>query len=228
MMYQKVKEVRESRGFTQGEVAERLDISRQTYARIESGESDLTLGQAVKLAKMLDLTLADITGEDVRVIENQSYDIEKYKAILTQCIKFWSDKDGKITKTKLAKLAYLIDFGWFYEHLDSLTGLSYRKLPLWPVPDAYFRTLEELQNSESIVIEPKGRTQLIENIGAPTADWLSDEQIAFIRKICEKWRWRNTEEIVKYTHEQLPWKVCYDGEIIPYELITQEEPTNVY
>jgi putative transcriptional regulator len=88
MMYQKVKEVRESRGFTQGEVAERLDISRQTYARIESGESDLTLGQAVKLAKMLDLTLADITGEDVRVIENQSYDIEKYKAILTQCIKF--------------------------------------------------------------------------------------------------------------------------------------------
>lgn len=228
MMYQKVKEVRESRGFTQGEVAERLDISRQTYARIESGESDLTLGQAVKLAKMLDLTLADITGEDVRVTENQSYDIEKYKAILTQCIKFWSDKDGKITKTKLAKLAYLIDFGWFYEHLDSLTGLSYRKLPLWPVPDAYFRTLEELQNSESIVIEPKGRTQLIENIGAPTADWLSDEQIAFIRKICEKWRWRNTEEIVKYTHEQLPWKVCYDGEIIPYELITQEEPTNVY
>lgn len=129
MMHQKVKEIRESRGFTQGEVAERLDISRQTYARIESGESELTLGQAVQLAKMLDITLADITGEDVRVISNQEYDIEKYKAILTQCIRFGSDKDGKITKTKLAKLAYLIDFGWFYEHLEALTGLSYRKLP---------------------------------------------------------------------------------------------------
>lgn len=227
-MYQKVKEKRESLWLTQGEVAERLDISRQTYARIESGDSEITLGQAVKLGKLLNMTLADITWEDIRVIENQSYDIEKYKAILTQCIKFWSDKDGKITKTKLAKLAYLIDFWWFYEHLESLTGLSYRKLPQWPVPDAYFRTLEELQNSESIVIEPKGRTQLIENIGTPTEDGLSIEQIAFIRRICEKWRWKNTEEIVNYTHEQLPWKVCYDGEIIPYELITQEEPTNVY
>ena len=88
MMYQKVKETRENRDFTQAEVAERLDISRQTYSRIETGESELTLGQAVKLAKLLDITLADITGEDVRVISNQEYDIEKYKAIITQCIRF--------------------------------------------------------------------------------------------------------------------------------------------
>lgn len=121
MMYQKVKEVRESRGLTQGEVAEKLEISRQTYARIESGESEITLGQAVKLAKLLDITLADITGEDIRVVSNQEYDIEKYKAILTQCIRLGADKDGKITKTKLAKLAYLVDFGWFYDNLEPLT-----------------------------------------------------------------------------------------------------------
>jgi transcriptional regulator with XRE-family HTH domain len=228
MMYQAIKQSRESKWYTQEEVANRLDISRQTYARIESGDSEITLWQAVVLAKYLDITLSDITWEDTRVTSNQEYDIEQYKAILTQCIKFGSDKDGKITKTKLAKLAYLIDFGWFYENLELLTGLSYRKLPLWPVPDAYFRTLEELQISESIVIELKWRTQLIENIGAPSEDGLSMEQIAFIRKVCEKWKWKNTEEIVRYTHEQLPWMVCNDGEIIPYSLITQEEPTNVY
>ncbi len=227
-MYQKVKEMRESRWFTQGEVAERLDISRQTYARIESGESEITLGQAVKLAKMLDITLADITGEDVRVIANQEYDMERYKAILTHCIKWGSDTDGKITKTKLAKLAYLVDFGWFYEHLESLTQLLYRKLPQWPVPDAYFRTLEELQNSESIIIESKGRTQLIENIGSPMRDTLSDEQLAFIKRVCENWKGKNTEEIVHFTHEQLTWKICRDNEIIPYSLITQEDPENVY
>lgn len=88
MMYQKVKEVRESRGLTQGEVAERLAISRQTYARIESGDSEITLTQAVELGKLLDISLADITGEDVRVTSNQEYDIEKYKAIITQCIRF--------------------------------------------------------------------------------------------------------------------------------------------
>ncbi len=128
MLYQKVKEVRESHSLTQSEVAEKLDISRQTYARIESGESEITLDQAVKLAKTLDITLADITGEDVRITANQEYDIELYKSILTLCIKYGSDSDDRITKTKLAKLAYLVDFGWFYEHLEQLTRLSYRKL----------------------------------------------------------------------------------------------------
>ena len=196
-MYQEIKKSRELKRLTQEEVATRLEISRQTYARIESGDSELTLWQAVILAKYLDITLWDMTWEDMRVISNQEYDIEQYKAILTQCIKFWSDKDGKITKTKLAKLAYLIDFGWFYENLELLTGL-------------------------------KGRTQLIENIGTPSIDGLSSEQLAFIEKICQKWQGKNTEDIVKYTHEQLPWKICYDGEIIPYELITQEDPDNVY
>lgn len=228
MIYQKVKEIRESRGFTQAEVAERIWISRQTYARIETGEADFSLGQAIEFAKIFSVSLADITWEDMRVISNQEYDLEKYKAIITQCIKYWADDDGKITKTKLAKLAYLIDFGWFYENLESLTNLSYRRIAQWPVPDAYFKVLEDLQSSEDIAIEVKWRSQLIENISMPRIDGLSNEELKFIQKICEKWKGKNTEDIVSFTHEQLPWMVCNDGEIIPYSLITQEEPSNVY
>ena len=43
MMYQEIKRFRELKRLTQEEVANRLDISRQTYARIESGDSELTL-----------------------------------------------------------------------------------------------------------------------------------------------------------------------------------------
>ncbi len=38
----------------------------------------------------------------------------------------------------------------------------------------------------------------------------------------------NTQEIVDFTHNQIPWKVCREGEIIPYTLINAEDPKNVY
>jgi hypothetical protein len=47
-------------------------------------------------------------------------------------------------------------------------------------------------------------------------------------KIAEKWKNKNTKEIVDFTHNQLPWSMCYEKEIIPYILITQESFDNVY
>ena len=57
---------------------------------------------------------------------------------------------------------------------------------------------------------------------------LLSEEIELIQEIAQKWCQHNTESIVEFTHEQLPWKISRDNEVIPYELITQEEPENVY
>ena len=49
-----------------------------------------------------------------------------------------------------------------------------------------------------------------------------------IKKIAEKWKNKKTSEIVNFTHIQLPYSICRDNELIPYELITQEDPDSVY
>ena len=46
--------------------------------------------------------------------------------------------DGKVPKTKLAKLLYLADFAWYYDHLKSMSGMQYRKITFGPVPDTFF------------------------------------------------------------------------------------------
>ena len=84
-----------------------------------------------------------------------------------------------------------------------------------------------MQNSESIGIQPSGRAALIENISPPASDRLNEEELAFVKEVCAKWKGKNTEEIVRFTHEQLPWKICRENDIIPYEIITQEDPENV-
>ncbi len=223
-----LKKIREEKNFSQQEIAEYLGITRQTYSNIEKWTSEVSLWEAVKLASIFGISIEQFIGQDIQISWSQDTDRDKYKKIIKACIQYWSWTDGRITKTKLAKLCYLVDFAWFYNHLTSLTGLAYRKIAQWPVPDAYFTMIEELETEESIVIEKKGNAYMIENLSDIDDSDFDIEEIHLIKKICKKRKKADTAEIVNFTHKQLPWMLCKDREIIPYEFITQEEPDNVY
>ena len=142
-----------------------------------------------------------------------------------------SAKDGKILKTKLAKMLYLADFAWFYDYLESMSGMQYRRIKYGPVPDMYFRAIDELEESGRISINHKNDMLLISESRASEKQHLkeiSKQEMSLISKIAKKWKDKRTNEIVRFTHDQLPYKICSPDEIIPYELITQEDPKYVY
>jgi len=155
--------------------------------------------------------------------------VEKYKQIILNCIKYGADTDGKATKSKLAKLVYLSDFIWYFLNLSPMSGMAYRKLAYGPVSDLYFRAIDELEENGTIIREPKGKAFLyfLVEKEAPT-NRLSPDEVNLIEKIGDTWRSKPTDDIVNFTHEQLPWQTCKDGEVIPYSLITKEEPERVY
>jgi transcriptional regulator with XRE-family HTH domain len=123
-----IKDLREEKNFSQQQVAEHLGITRQTYSNIEKGTSELSLGAAVKLADLFKVNIDKFIDQDIQTTSTQNTNWDKYKKIIKACIKYGSSSDGKITKTKLAKLCYLVDFSRFYKNLNSLTGLEYRKI----------------------------------------------------------------------------------------------------
>lgn len=51
-MKNRVRELREAHGWSQGELGERLDVSRQTINAIENGKYDPSLPLAFKLARL--------------------------------------------------------------------------------------------------------------------------------------------------------------------------------
>ena len=51
-MESRLRELRERRGGSQGELAERLDVSRQTVNAIETGKYDPSLPLAFRIAKL--------------------------------------------------------------------------------------------------------------------------------------------------------------------------------
>ena len=130
------------KGLYQSDLALKLSISRPSYIAIEQGKRELTMGEFEKLSSIL-----NVSFDEVESGESPNY--EKYKQMILVFLRL----GGKMTKTKLAKMLYFADFGWFYSNLKSMSGMQYRRIKYGPVADSYFRIIDEMFDNGEIQIE---------------------------------------------------------------------------
>src|SRR6056297_2204196 len=90
-----IKDLRLKKGFKQGDLANKLGISRPSYISFEQGEVELKFSKMLKLSETLGFSLEEIKA-------GLKPDYEKYKQMIIAYIRKSSAKDGKILKTKLA------------------------------------------------------------------------------------------------------------------------------
>ena len=137
-----------------------------------------------------------------------------------------------------------------------MSGVLYRRKQYGPLADVFLALIDELYESGKISIDrldfaemirpSSSRAYISESGSTEPTEQKSEKAFIFstsrigdynllsfrereqIDKICNFWKTRRTAEIVNFTHEQKPWMLCRDGEIIPYELILQEDPDHVY
>lgn len=220
-----IKSLRLEKGYSQEFIYNKIGCARNSYIEFEKGNKDLDFSQVIKLANIFGITL-----DELEVGEIKKYD--KYKEMILAFIRFAGSKDKKIVKTKLAKMLYLADFSWFYKNLNSMSGMQYRKIQYGPVPNDFFKALSDLEESGEIDVNRKGEVILISETDSSKQinkiKKLNTEELNLIKKISIKWKNKKTKEIVNFTHKQLPYFLCEEKEIIPYELIIQEDPDNVY
>lgn len=218
---ERIIKLRELSGMTQEQVAQKLSLSRQRWILFEKGERDLSTDELEILATLFGVDVADFFEEIP--------DVEKFKQMFFACIKYASDSRGGVPKTKLAKLLYLADFTHFFKELEPMSGVKYRRMEYGPVADIFFSLIEDLYEGGKIEITPVEQALIISSKTREASfDRLSKEELALIEEICGMWKEKRTMEIVNFTHEQKPWKMCRDGEFIPYSLIIQEDPDHVY
>jgi transcriptional regulator with XRE-family HTH domain len=219
---ERVTKLREQSELTQEQVARKLGISRQRWITVEKGERDLNTEELEILAALFGIDVADFFEE----IPN----VEKFKQMYFACLKFASNSHGNVPKTKLAKLLYLSDFKNFFENLEPMSGVKYRRLEYGPVPDVFFSMTDDLLEQGKINVEVLDRGAQLISLNTREADFskLTEEELTSIKEICNLWKDKPTQDIVNFTHEQKPWKMCREGEYIPYSLIIQEDPDHVY
>lgn len=224
--YKLIKKLRTERELSQADIAEKIGIGRTSYISFEQGKSELNLSEVIKLSDIFGISLEEIKN-------GLKPNYLKYKQMILAFLRPSDGLGGKIPKTKLAKLLYLADFAWFYKKLESMSGMSYRKIQFGPVPDNYFRAIDELFEEGVIDIDNKTKDGafLIYQTRSGEREKLTELDVSekkLIKDISLKWKDKRTQDIVKFTHNQLPYLICGDNEIIPYSLITQEDPGYVY
>ncbi len=216
-----IKALRVERGLSQSAVGEKLGLSRPSYTATEQGTRELTLGEFEKLSLLFGISFQDMERGELP-------DYEKYKQMILTFLRL----EKSITKTKLAKLLYFADFGWFYYHLKSMSGMQYRKIQYGPVADTYFRLIDEMADGGEITItQTKDGAMLIAQTRSGAKIDLaktSKEEKDLMKNIAKKWSGTKTAEIVDFTHKQFPYLYAQDNEIVSYELFTQENPDEIY
>jgi putative transcriptional regulator len=59
-MHNKLRELRSERGWSQAELAGRIDVSRQAVNAIETGKHDPSLSLAFRIARLFETTIEEI------------------------------------------------------------------------------------------------------------------------------------------------------------------------
>lgn len=216
-----VTSLRKGKGISQSKIAEVIGISRTSYIDVEKGKRELNVSELEKLASFFGVSTEQI-------LSGVLPDYEKYRQMVLAFLRL----DKKITKTKLAKLLYFADFGWFYFHLESMSGMQYRKIQYGPVAEPYFRIIDEMSDKGEISIEQtKDGAMLISQTRSGEKIKLNKvnvEEGKLIKKIEKKWKGKKTAEIVDFTHKQLPYLYAMENEVVSYGLFTQENPDEIF
>ncbi len=212
-----LRNARKQRGLTQEDVAQVLGISRPTYTKIEEGDKDITIHQAdlLKVHFGIDL-LASAQADETA--------IKKFRDMMLAVIHFaGADGDGRIPKTKLAKLLYFCDAQWFLDYAQPMSSMVYRKLPQGPVPYEFFQSVDQMADNGTISIKFSGLAQMIgaaEPFSAANSR-LSKEEICLIERVCSKWKARRTDAIVAQSHDHPTWQQAVDYAPINMSLLKQ-------
>jgi len=216
-----ITSLRKEKGISQAKIADVIGISRTSYIDVEKGKRELNVSELEKLANFFGVSAEQI-------LEGVLPDYEKYRQMVLAFLRL----DKKITKTKLAKLLYFADFSWFYYHLESMSGMQYRKIQYGPVAESYFRIIDEMSDKGEISIEQtKDGAMLISQTrsGAKiNLNKMNNEECNLINKIEKKWKDKKTSEIVDFTHKQFPFLYARDNQVVSYALFTQENPDEIF
>lgn len=216
-----IKTLRLKRGLSQAILAEKLGLSRQSYMAVERGAREMTLQEAEKLCEFYAISIEELSN-----VTAPQY--EKYKQMILAFLR----QGKKVPKTKLAKLLYFADFAWYYKKLESMSGMQYRKIQYGPVPDSYFRIIDEMSDDGEIEItQTEDGAMLISQTRSGAKIDLSEinkEEEKLIKNIEKKWQNKKTNEIVDFTHKQLPYLYAMDNEVVSYGLFTQENPDEIF
>lgn len=74
----RIRAAREGKGVSQENLADRLNISQSTYARMENGQQKIEAGQLFKMAEELQTSVGDFLDDNCQFVQNGDHNFAAF------------------------------------------------------------------------------------------------------------------------------------------------------
>ncbi|GFI48961.1 MAG: helix-turn-helix domain-containing protein [Lachnospiraceae bacterium] len=129
MLGEKLAALRKRSGYSQQELAEKLSVTRQTISNWECGQGAPALDKAVELAKIYQISLDDLAGEQVEVVvkEKRESQARVLKRLVGKYVKI-EDSDATLLIEQQGKVKVLeVSKDWIRVEYTRLKEGSFTK-----------------------------------------------------------------------------------------------------
>lgn len=243
-----IKRLRAKQNVFLEDLAEALGMTRQTLAKVEKGESELSISQAKKASEFFEVPIESIIEnkmpqelqiniipsekkqvdekEEIR-IDIPEENINKFKEVLLYILEKVGAKPN-VGQTVLYKLLYFIDFDFYEKNEKQLMGNIYIKNTFGPTPVAFAKIIKEMsdnQDLEEVNSKFYGKQQRkYLPIRNANLELLNAQEIKHIENVLERLSDLTANQISDYSHKDVPWIITEEGKPIPYESVFYRTP----
>lgn len=241
----RIASLRKQRGLSQEDLSKQLLISRSSLAQAELGKRNISVQELLALSKnlgfSLDAFLAPeyaIPGDAETISMVKEADpvvrqatpvlrIDKLKNVLLYILERCGGKPNA-GETLLYKLLYFIDFDYFEQYEEHLTGATYRKLPFGPVPEKIHEVMDQMVRQGDIkriktTHHGYPQTKYLPQ-RTPDLTRMTAAEIKVIDQVVHRYSDWSAKAISDYSHRDMPWRATPDAGDIDYELAFYREP----
>ncbi len=243
----RLRSLREQHAYSQGDMANILEISRTSYLAIEQGKRDVGLIEIQKIAAAFQMhlevllhggitseiqyTASEKTAKVEEVIEQYKksdlvFNKPKSKAVVLYIIESCARIPHGL-ESFIPKLMYLMDFAYFENYECYLSTCTYKKLPFGPIPAEWGEILDDLIVAGDIIKVKMALNGVAQNKFIPlrSADLtiLKASEIVLMNDIIQEYCRFPSEHLAELLHKDVPMKVTGMGEVINYELTFYRE-----
>jgi transcriptional regulator with XRE-family HTH domain len=241
----KIRLLREAKGWKQDELAQKMDLGRETLSGIENNQRQIKAEELGRFADALEVSSDQLLGRIPldRVNLEKSYpkketkesmrinvpakNVRKFREVLLYILNKVGAKPN-VGETVLYKLLYFIDFDFYEKYEEQLIGATYKKNKFGPTP-VEFSTIvnemiaqKEIEKIQSSFYQKEQRKYL--PLRTACLDSLSAKELTLIDDVLIRLSDKNALQISDYSHGDVPWKVTEDMGIIDYETVFYRTP----
>lgn len=146
---------------------------------------------------------------------------KKYQnAVLYLCKKLKGEVRGK---KKLAKLLYFVDFDFYEKTQKSITGDTYKALPMGPFPDKLEKITMDMAKNKLLAIdkveerEGYNPTEVYRSLVEPDVSVFDSEEKKMLDRVILKYGHLTGKQLEDLSHAEAPFIGTAQSQAIPYE-----------